>query len=118
MQIWKKRIDQEPEERDGVRVLVDRSWPKNIPRSEARVNVWLKELAPSRDLRRWYDGDPEKWERFKRNYFRELDFRVDAIDRLAELAQNGRITLVYNGKPGDGDHAVVLKEYLEEKVDL
>lgn len=118
MQIWKKRIDQKPEKRDGVRVMVERSWPKDIPRGEARVDVWLKDLAPSRDLRRWYAGDPEKWGRFKRNYFRELNFRVDEIDRLAELVQNGRVTLVYSARGGNGCHASALREYLRETVDL
>lgn len=118
MQIWKKPIDQQPGAQDGVRVMVDRSWPKEIARSQARVDVWLKGLAPSRELRRWYQGDPEKWTRFKRNYFRELDYQVEEIDRLAELAQERRITLVYNERRGNGCHAAALKEYLKEKVGL
>lgn len=118
MQIWKKSIDQPPRKEDGVRVMVDRSWPREVPRSQAQVDVWLKGLAPSQDLRRWYRGEPEKWERFKRNYFRELDFRIDEIDRLADLVRDRRVTLVYNGKRGNGCHAAALKEYLEEKADL
>jgi uncharacterized protein YeaO (DUF488 family) len=118
MQIWKKSIDQEPGKQDGVRVMVDRSWPKEIPRSQARVDVWLKGLAPSRELRRWYQGEPEKWERFKRNYFRELDYQVDDIDRLADLARDRRVTLVYNERRGNGCHAAALKDYLQEKLDL
>lgn len=118
MRIGKKRIDRKPEKRDGVRVMVDRTWPKDLPRREARVDVWLKDLAPSRELRRWYDGDPEKRDRFKRNYFRELDFRIDEIDRLSEFARGGRVTLVYNDRGGNGCHVSVLREYLEKKADL
>ncbi len=120
MQIWKKRLYDRPGKQDGTRVFVDRTWPRDVKRSEADVDVWLRDLAPSRELREWYDHDPAKWGRFKRNYFRELSkFKIDEVDRLSGLAAKGRVTLLTRtNHTGERTYVAALKEYLEENANF
>jgi uncharacterized protein YeaO (DUF488 family) len=114
MEIRLKRAYDPPARDDGRRVLVDRIWPRGIARDDLRIEAWLKDLAPSPGLRKWFGHDPEKWQEFKERYARELDQRrPDALAQLVELAKAGRITLVFGAKDTEHNNAVALKEYLE-----
>lgn len=108
-----KRAYSDPAKEDGYRVLVDRLWPRGIAREKLKIDTWLKELAPSQELRQWFGHDPEKWTEFKERYFQELDHHSGAIEQLAERARQGRVTLVYAAKNEEYNNAVALKEYVE-----
>lgn len=112
-----KRAYDEAGPEDGTRVLVERLWPRGVSREEAALDLWLKEVAPSPELRTWYDHDPERWEEFRRRYRAELDERPAAMERLEALAREGRLTLVLASRDVERSSAAVLKEYLEERMD-
>jgi uncharacterized protein YeaO (DUF488 family) len=114
MEIRLKRAYDPPAPDDGRRVLVDRIWPRGIARDDLRIEAWLKDLAPSPGLRKWFGHDPDRWQKFKERYARELDQRrPDALAQLVELTKAGRITLVFGAKDTQHNNAVALKEYLE-----
>jgi len=98
MAIHLKRVYEKAGGRKGIRVLVDRVWPRGVRKSEADIDLWLKEIAPSTLLRKWFDHDPEKWPEFKRRYFRELDQNKAAVEQLVKMTQNGEVTLVFGAK--------------------
>jgi uncharacterized protein YeaO (DUF488 family) len=111
-----KRAYEEPEEADGFRVLVDRLWPRGISKEKARINLWLKDIAPSNELRAWYHHAPDKWTEFEEKYFQELDASHEAVDSLwKEIEEQKKVTLVYSSKNEDRNNAVALKEYLMKK---
>lgn len=112
MEIRLERAYDEPSGEGGVRVLVDRLWPRGISKQEARLDAWLREVAPSDELREWFGYDPDRWERFKERYFEELDDKAEVLDRLAEKAGDGPLILVYGAKDERHNNAVALKEYL------
>ena len=115
MQIRLKRAYEAPGSQDGTRVLVDGLWPRGVSKGEADIDRWLRDIAPSKALRKWFDHDPEKWKEFKRRYHRELDTeRQEAAAELKEIAQRGRVTLVFGSKDEEHNNAVALKEYLED----
>ena len=116
MAIRLKRAYDEPAQNDGYRILVDRVWPRGISKKESRLDEWLKNIAPSTELRKWFDHDPAKWEQFLERYFRELDGHKQAIDKLITLATNGRLTLVFAAKDRDHNNAVALKKYVMKKM--
>ncbi|MCL4693427.1 MAG: DUF488 domain-containing protein [Candidatus Hydrogenedentes bacterium] len=116
MSIWIRRAYDPPTKNDGKRILVDRLWPRGVSKDELSVDSWMKEIAPSNELRKWYGHDPEKWEEFKVRYRKELDAQPDAVAELVEYAKNGRITLIYAAKDTDINNAVALREYLEEQI--
>ncbi len=101
---------------DGVRVLVDRLWPRGVTKAEASIDQWLKELAPSTALRKWFGHDPSRWEEFKRRYFAELDSHRAEIDDLRKLARRRTVTLVFGAKDTEHNQAVALKIYLESRT--
>jgi uncharacterized protein YeaO (DUF488 family) len=106
-----KRVYDPLEKDDGIRILVDRLWPRGIRRSQ--IDVWLKDVAPSDELRKWYNHDPDKWEEFKRRYFEELS-RNPKVEILLQLIKKGNnVTLLYASK-SPYNNAVALKEYLEK----
>ena len=113
MQIELKRAYDPPAPGDGRRVLVDRIWPRGIARDDLRIDAWLKELAPSAGLRKWFGHDPKKWEQFKERYARELEKRPDGLAQLVEMAKAGRLTLVFGARDTEHNNAVALREYLE-----
>ena len=115
MAIRLKRIYDKTIVADGSRVLVDRVWPRGVRKADAGINLWLKEIAPSTLLRKWFGHDPEKWPEFKRRYFRELDKNEAAVERLSQMAQKGSVTLVFGARNEKYNNAVALKEYLEQK---
>jgi uncharacterized protein YeaO (DUF488 family) len=105
-----KRIYDPPEKDDGVRVLVDRLWPRGIKRE--LVDLWLKDVAPSDELRRWFNHEPEKWEEFKRKYHEELNKNPKVKVLLELVKKSDNVTLLYSAK-SPYNNAVALKEYLE-----
>lgn len=98
---------------DGPRILVDRLWPRGLAKAEARIDRWLKEIAPSDELRRWFGHEPERWEEFRRRYFAELAEKQPLIDELRSMARLGNLTLLFSARDAEHNNAVALKEYLE-----
>lgn len=112
MKIRIKRIYEEIEKEDGFRILVDRLWPRGVTKEKAKVDSWMKEIAPSDKLRRWFGHDPAKWKLFRKIYFKELDERDGLIKKVREKAKSG-VTLLFAAKDEVRNNAVALKEYLE-----
>jgi uncharacterized protein YeaO (DUF488 family) len=112
MAIKLKRAYDPPAPDDGLRVLVDRLWPRGVSKNSARIDRWLKEIAPSAALRKWFGHDPEKWNKFQTRYFRELRERREAVEELVEHVRRGTVTLVYGAKDEEHNDAVALKEFL------
>lgn len=110
-----KRIYDPPASGDGHRVLVDRLWPRGVSRDKAALDEWLKEIAPSDELRHWFGKDEAKWPEFERRYRTELltPEHKPELDRLRKLAKKGRVTLLYAKRDEDRNNAVALKEVLE-----
>ena len=110
-----KRIYAATEKSDGYRVLVDRLWPRGIKKSEARIDNWIKDLAPSAELRKWFNHEPDKWDQFKKSYQRELE-QNDSVVRFKEFSENyPEVTLLYAAKDEIHNHAAVLKNLLESE---
>ena len=112
MPILLKRIYKAPLKQDGVRVLVERLWPRGLSKEKARVDLWLKEIAPSAELRKWFGHDQSKWEEFKTRYFAELALREDVVKEIIRRARKETITLVFASREEQYNNAAALKEYL------
>ena len=95
---------------DGVRILVDRLWPRGLTKEKAALDLWLKDIAPSTELRKWFAHDPEKWKEFQRRYTAELKSNPDALELLSAEIRNGPVTLLYAAKDQDHNEAVVILE--------
>ncbi|WP_376797610.1 DUF488 domain-containing protein [Thermogemmatispora sp.] len=111
-----KRIYEEPQESDGTRVLVERLWPRGLSRERAHIDLWLKDVAPSDELRRWFAHDPQKFTEFRRRYEQELrqhEAARAALEQLRELAARGPLTLLYSARDNEHNNAVVLRDLLE-----
>lgn len=113
MEIRIKRIYAEAAPDDGMRILVDRLWPRGLSKEKAGVDFWAKELAPSSELRRWYGHEPERWPEFKDRYFQELEGHPEAVKELLHYTERGLVTFLYSSKEERLNNAVALKEYLE-----
>ena len=112
-----RRIYDDPATSDGARVLVDGIWPRGVKKDDAHLDLWLKSLAPSKELRQWFNHDPEKWKEFRSRYFRELDKDTDAAEALETLREQlarKDVTLLYAARDTSHNNAVALKEYLEK----
>jgi uncharacterized protein YeaO (DUF488 family) len=116
MSIDLKRAYDPPAASDGRRILVDRIWPRGIAKADLRIEVWLRDLAPSGGLRKWFGHDPKKWGEFKKRYADEIAQRADALAQLVEIAKAGHVTLVYAAKDTEHNNAVALKEQLEHRL--
>jgi len=114
-QIKVKRAYDDPEKDDGVRILVDRLWPRGLSRARASIDLWLKDLAPSAALRRWFNHDPTKWIEFRRRYARELDAKDRAIAALRGAVRRGRVTLLFGARDPNRNNAVALQNYLARR---
>jgi uncharacterized protein YeaO (DUF488 family) len=110
-----KRVYEPPTRRDGFRVLVERLWPRGISKDKAALDLWLKEIAPSTELRTWFGHDPAKWAEFQTRYLRELGHKPDLARQLKQQAQRRTVTLVYAAHDREHNAAVVLKAYLERE---
>jgi uncharacterized protein YeaO (DUF488 family) len=110
-----KRAYDPPEPDDGARFLVDRLWPWGISKEALRLDGWLKDVAPSDALRRWFGHEPAKWEEFRRRYLAELDSEPESWRPLLQAARRGNVTLLYSARNTEHNNAVALKSYLEGK---
>lgn len=111
-----KRIYETAESSDGYRVLVDRLWPRGVSKEKAKVDLWLKEIAPSDALRRWFGHDPKRWKEFQKRYREELKEQSAAVARLKELQkEHGTVTLVYSARDEENNQAVALGKYLKSE---
>lgn len=108
-----KRVYDPASDGDGTRILVDRLWPRGLTKEKAQVDLWLKDLAPSASLRKWFGHDPAKWEEFKKRYREELSSNAEQVSSLMARAETATVTLVYGARDRDHNDAVVLKEYIE-----
>ncbi|BDG58957.1 DUF488 domain-containing protein [Caldinitratiruptor microaerophilus] len=112
-----KRVYDPPTPDDGTRYLVDRLWPRGIRKDHLPLAGWLRDVAPSGALRRWFGHDPSRWEEFRRRYFAELDAHPQAWESLLAAARAGdTLTLLYGARDPEHNHAVALKEYLEARL--
>jgi len=111
-----KRAYETPAASDGRRILIDRLWPRGLSRKKAAVDEWIKELAPSTELRQWFSHDPAKWQEFRRRYKHELAGHREIVDKLARLAAKRRITLVYSARDEKHNDAVVLASVLKTRM--
>jgi uncharacterized protein YeaO (DUF488 family) len=116
MPIRLKRAYDPPAKEDGYRVLVDRVWPRGVTKERLRIDVWLKDLAPSTELRTWFGHDPTRWDAFRQRYAGELRGQAEALEHLVGPAKQGTVTLVYAAKDPDHNNAVALKLYLEQNL--
>ena len=107
-----KRVYDPPAKSDGFRVLVDRVWPRGVSKAAAAVDLWMKEIAPSAELRIWFGHDTEKWTEFRRRYRAELRDRKSELAELKAHARHGRVTLVFSARDTEHNQAVVLQEVL------
>jgi uncharacterized protein YeaO (DUF488 family) len=115
MRITAKRVYDEPSSADGTRVLVDRLWPRGLSKQTAAVDHWLRNLAPSHQLRKWFHAHPEHWAAFRNRYLKELTSppAAKALEELYQLAHKGKVTLLFASKNEDRNNATVLKDLLE-----
>jgi uncharacterized protein YeaO (DUF488 family) len=107
-----KRAFEKPSGDDGLRVLVDRLWPRGLRKDDAAIDLWLKDLAPSAELRIWFGHDPGRWEEFRRRYLAELALKTALLDELRRSAAGRRLTLIYAAKDEAHNQAVVLRDLL------
>jgi uncharacterized protein YeaO (DUF488 family) len=108
-----KRVYEPVSPKDGYRILVDRLWPRGLSKENAAVDLWLKDVAPSTELRQWFGHDPAKWNEFRRKYSAELATRAGEVAQIRALARRRRVTLVYGARDTEHNDAVVLLGYLE-----
>ncbi len=107
-----KRVYEEASPQDGLRVLVERLWPRGLTRGRAAVDLWLKDVAPSPELRKWFGHDPGKWKQFQERYWNELKEKKDAVTLLKEKGREGPVTLVYAARDEEHNGALALKQFL------
>jgi uncharacterized protein YeaO (DUF488 family) len=108
-----KRVYEAPHKDDGPRILVDRLWPRGLTKEKAKVDLWLKEIAPSTELRKWFGHDPKKWRSFRKRYETELKDHADEIKLLKSKVKEGTVTLIYGARDQEHNEALVLKQFLE-----
>lgn len=109
-----KRAYDEPSKRDGLRILVERLWPRGVSKDRAAIDLWLKDLAPSTELRKWFSHDSEKWGEFRQRYWSELEQRGDLLVLLKHRTTEGTVTFVYAAHDEERNSALALKEFLEK----
>ena len=107
-----KRIYEAQAKSDGYRILIDRLWPRGLTKTEAAIDLWLKEIAPSNELRKWFNHDPQKWTEFKKRYHIELIHKKELINTILEKLHTQSITLLYGAKDEKHNNAVALKEVI------
>ena len=110
-----RRAYEPPSAKDGLRVLVDRLWPRGLTKEKAAVDLWLKDVAPSTQLRKWFGHDPDKWPQFQARYRKELGEKPDALALLKANSRKGAVTLVYGARDQEHNAALVLKQVLERR---
>jgi uncharacterized protein YeaO (DUF488 family) len=111
-----KRVYEPPEPDDGARFLVERLWPRGMKKESLEMECWLKDVAPSNDLRRWFGHDPSKWNEFRSRYFEELDKNPEALEPIRRAARRGKVCLLYSARDTEHNNALALKYYIEERL--
>lgn len=114
MNLRVKRIYEPPDSADGYRVLVDGIWPRGVSKQQANLDDWLKDIAPSSELRRWFNHRPDRWKEFQRRYRRQLARKQEMVEDLRARAKAGTVTLLYSARNTSHNQAVALKAYIEE----
>ena len=117
MRVAIKRVYEPAADGDGHRILVDRLWPRGLSKEKAHVDLWLKEIAPSTELRKWFGHDPKKWSEFQRRYRAELDENGEAVQALKQAIGKGPATLLYGARDEEHNEAVVLRDVLAGRKD-
>ena len=107
-----KRVYEPQDQDDGTRILVDRLWPRGLSKARATVDLWLKEIAPSTALRKWFGHDPSKWDVFKSRYFKELDVNPSIVEQLSDMAKARTVTLLFGARDPEHNQAAALQEYI------
>jgi uncharacterized protein YeaO (DUF488 family) len=111
-----KRVYEEPKEDDGYRILVDRLWPRGLSKEKARIDLWMKEISPSNELRKWFSHDPGKWDDFKERYERELKGKEGLLNEVKQMEkEKGTITFLYSAKEEKHNNAVALDDILRRR---
>ncbi|MGK5594440.1 MAG: DUF488 domain-containing protein [Parachlamydiaceae bacterium] len=111
-----KRVYDPPEKTDGIRIFIERLWPRGIKKTHLQVDDWNKEVAPSTELRKWFSHDPAKWEQFQKKYSAELDANPASWSPILDAIARGTVTLIYSSHDEEHNSAVCLKNYLEKKI--
>ena len=111
-----KRVYETPSKDDGLRVLVDRIWPRGLSKRSAHIDIWMREIAPSTKLRTWFGHDPERWKGFCSRYASELEANADAVKRLKTQSKTGTVTLLYGAKDTVHNNAIALRRFLRNGV--
>ena len=109
-----KRVYDKPAKEDGFRILADRLWPRGLTKEKASVDLWLKEIAPSTELRKWFGHDPEKWNEFKKKYVAELKKNKETVSILKEKIKEGTVTILYGARDEEHNEALVILDFLNE----
>ena len=109
-----KRAYEPPSADDGQRILVERLWPRGLTKAGAKIDEWMKDVAPSPALRKWFAHDPAKWKQFQQRYWKELRHESDAVDQLRKKAKKRRVTLIYAARDEEHNGALALKRFLEK----
>lgn len=109
-----KRVYLKPDKEDGIRILVDRLWPRGLTKEKASIDLWLKNIAPTTELRKWFDHDPTKWNEFRKKYYLELENNKEQGLLLKEQIEKGPITLVYGAKDEEHNEALVIKDFFSK----
>jgi uncharacterized protein YeaO (DUF488 family) len=112
-----KRVYESIQRSDGTRFLVERLWPRGLKKEQLKLDAWLKAVAPSDSLRRWFGHDPLKWNVFQKKYRAELSDHPDAWKPILEAAKRGHVTLLYSSRDTEHNNALVLKSFLEERLE-
>ena len=110
-----KRIYDTPTPDYGIRILVDRLWPRGLSKEKAKVDLWFKEIAPSNELRKWYAHDPKKWTEFRKTYFSDLNMKRELVNQIVQKMKEGDVTLLYSSKEEKLNNAAALKEYITRR---
>jgi len=110
-----KRIYEDASKNDGFRILVDRIWPRGVSKKDAKLDEWMKEIAPSTELRKWFDHKEDRFAEFEKKYYKELENRPELIEELLKKAQEKRLTLLYGAKDETHNQAAVLKDFIENQ---
>jgi uncharacterized protein YeaO (DUF488 family) len=111
-----KRAYEKPSPEDGVRILVERLWPRGLTKARAAADLWIKDVAPSPDLRKWFGHDPARWKQFKQRYWKELRDKKDNVEVLRRKARDGKVTFIYAAHDEEHNGALALKEFIERRA--
>ena len=111
-----KRVYDRSSQDDGKRILIDRLWPRGLKKEDAQIDEWLKEIAPSNELRKWFNHDPNKWSEFKKKFFTELLGKRDMVEGIINTARKGTVTLLFGSKEERFNNAVALKEFIDSRM--